>query len=208
MSPVKPLLRGRFHQFAFYTTIFLTCTYFALAIFSHLPFRLPILIYLISQLTSYGVSATYHLFNFKTTRTKRLFQQLDHASIFLLISGTQTCVITTFIPISIASNLLIVSWTITLIGIFKVIFLNVREVVDVIFYICHGVCIIPFVKKMALYLGTVQWIFIITGGVLYIIGGIVFGAEKPNPWPKVVGYHEIFHVLTIIANYCFMIPVV
>ncbi|KAM0675462.1 hypothetical protein GVAV_000825 [Gurleya vavrai] len=208
MESYKPLLRGRFHQFAFYTTIILSIIYIILTVLSHLPFKIPIVIYLLSQLTTYGVSATYHLYNFKNKKTQRIFQQIDHASIFFLISGTQTCVVSTFMPYSAASKLLITSWTISAIGILKVIFINAREMIDVIFYICHGVCIIPFVKTMSSYLTFYEWIFVILGGAFYIIGGIIFGLEWPNPWPKTFGFHEIFHFLTIVANLCFMIPVI
>jgi hemolysin III len=37
------------------------------------------------------------------------------------------------------------------------------------------------------------------GGLLYVVGAIVYASERPNPWPKVFGYHEIFHALVIAA---------
>jgi len=38
-----------------------------------------------------------------------------------------------------------------------------------------------------------------TGGLLYVIGAIVYASGRPNPWPKVFGYHEVFHALVLAA---------
>lgn len=208
MTLNKPLLRGRLHQGAFYTTLTLSVFYIIFVAFNLFHFHVSALIYLASQLTLYGISSFYHIFDFKTQKIRRIFQQLDHASIFFLISGTQTCVITALVPLDLGMTLLIVSWTISCIGIFKVIFVKAQEMIDVLFYICHGVCVVPFLKVMANYLTFTNWICVISGGVLYIVGGIIFGIEKPDPWPTIFGYHEIFHLLTILANLCFMVPVV
>jgi hemolysin III len=40
---------------------------------------------------------------------------------------------------------------------------------------------------------------IVTGGVLYTLGGIVYALERPNPFPRWFGFHEVFHSLTILA---------
>jgi hemolysin III len=48
----------------------------------------------------------------------------------------------------------------------------------------------------------------VLGGIIYIVGGIVFGVRRPDPSPKHFGYHEVFHVLTVLANLCFMIPII
>ncbi|MCJ7490616.1 MAG: hemolysin III family protein, partial [Dehalococcoidia bacterium] len=41
---------------------------------------------------------------------------------------------------------------------------------------------------------------LVLGGVLYTLGGIVYALRKPNPWPRVLGYHEIFHLLVILGS--------
>ena len=37
------------------------------------------------------------------------------------------------------------------------------------------------------------------GGLLYMVGAVVYASERPNPWPKVFGYHEVFHALVLAA---------
>jgi hemolysin III len=41
---------------------------------------------------------------------------------------------------------------------------------------------------------------LVLGGMLYTLGGVVYAVRKPNPWPRVLGYHEIFHLLVILGS--------
>jgi hemolysin III len=45
------------------------------------------------------------------------------------------------------------------------------------------------------------------GGVLYTLGGIIYGLRQPDPWPRVFGFHEVFHSLTVAAFTCQFIAV-
>jgi hemolysin III len=45
-------------------------------------------------------------------------------------------------------------------------------------------------------------VLVIVGGLLYTVGAIVYGIKKPNPWPGHFGFHEIFHVCTVLAFMC------
>ncbi|NLA10015.1 MAG: hemolysin III family protein, partial [Microbacteriaceae bacterium] len=45
-------------------------------------------------------------------------------------------------------------------------------------------------------------ILVIAGGLFYTGGAIIYALKKPNPWPGVFGFHEIFHVCTVIAFLC------
>lgn len=205
-TPKKPLLRGRIHQIAFYKTILLTLLFTFLAIKNH-HFSIELFIYFFSQLLLYGVSSTYHLKTFKTERMRRLFQKLDHSSIFILISGTQTSVFLSLLP-EINLSLLVTTWCISFLGILKIfVFSNIIEILDVVIYIMHGVCVIPFFGYLIDHVGVRDWILLSMGGILYIVGGIIFGMGRPDPWPEVFGYHEIFHLLTVQANICFMVPI-
>lgn len=204
---LKPLLRGRIHQVAFYFTIFLTIIYFIIT--SQIrKIQWGIIIYLLSQLLLFGISSTYHTVKWKTQKMRRLFQKLDHASIFMLISGTQTSVVLFLLPkAQFTYKMLLTTWAITLFGFLKVFLLNeISDMVDVIFYIFHGVSIVPFFKYIMQYLHIVDIALFISGGAIYIVGGLIYGIRRPDPFPQFFGYHEIFHLFTILANLCFMIP--
>jgi hemolysin III len=81
---------------------------------------------------------------------------------------------------------------------------NVFEVLDVVIYILHGVSILPFMGIIYDNVSSLDLLLCIVGGVIYICGGVIFGMRRPDPCPKVFGYHEVFHVCTIMANFCFM----
>ncbi len=207
MEVTKPKLRGRFHQVAFYLTITTTILY--LLCWGMTRGDLGIVIYLLSQLTLFGISSKYHTTSWKDPRIERLFQLLDHISIFILISGTQTSVALTLLPKSQYTRyLLTMTWSITIGGILKIVLLRrLDHVFDLCVYMLHGVSVIPFFKILMDNLSTLDLILFIAGGALYLAGGLIFGYQKPDPIPTVFGYHEVFHVFTIIANYCFFIPI-
>lgn len=199
----KPRLRGKLHYAAFLFTCFGLVVFAFSSIFY--KFDLGILIYLISQFLQFGISSFYHIPNWNP-KTKTFLRYLDHSCIFLLISGTQTSVVLNNIPkdkINVAWLFIKVSWTVSFIGIARMVLIkNLYDIFDLICYMCHGLIIIPFVKTLSM-LGLFELYMTIAGGALYLIGGVVYGLEKPNPIPELYGYHEIFHAFTILANLCF-----
>ena len=48
-------------------------------------------------------------------------------------------------------------------------------------------------------IGTTVMVLIAAGGALYTLGGVVYGFQRPNPWPRWFGFHEVFHTFTILA---------
>lgn len=207
MEEVKPKLRGLIHYIAFIFSSVL----FALCIPLWLigKFNLGVAIYIFVQIVLFGVSSTYHRTNWKTERSRRFFQRLDHASIFLLISGTQTAVALLLHPfLSKIKQFLITTWTISSLGIAKTMILNhIYETVDIIMYIIHGSSVVPFLD---IFIKNIEWtdfIMFLLGGAFYIVGAILFRIRKPDPSPLVFGYHEIWHVFTVLANLCFFISI-
>ncbi|KAF9763978.1 UPF0073 membrane protein [Nosema granulosis] len=207
MENVKPKLRGRFHQAAFYLTLISTILYLICWMFT--KGNTGIVIYLLSQLILFGISYKYHTTVWKNHRIERIFQLLDHISIFILISGTQTSVALTLLPSSRYTRyLLTLTWSITVGGILKIVLMQkLHHVFDLCVYILHGISVVPFFKILIDNLSPVDLILFICGGSIYVAGGIIFGIEKPNPIPHIFGYHEVFHVFTVVANYCFFIPI-
>lgn len=207
MNEQKPVLRGRIHQAAFYLTVIKSCIYGACCINNKGNFG--VLLYLISQLVLFGVSSTYHVTSWKDNRVRSLFQRLDHISIFLLISGTQTSVALMFLPMGPHTKyILMTTWTISVAGILKIVLVRkLHTQFDLAVYILHGISVIPFFNLIMQNVSINDLSLFILGGVVYIIGGFIFGMEKPNPYPGIFGYHEIFHVMTVLANWCFLVPI-
>ncbi|KAL0265644.1 UNVERIFIED_CONTAM: hypothetical protein PYX00_011358 [Menopon gallinae] len=186
MRKKKPKLRGKVHQAAFIVTCCFAAVYIAL--WMSRGWTTGIAVYILSQLVLYGVSSVYHLTDWKTEKHRRLLQRMDHASIFLLISGTQTSVALLLLPIAkVTKGILVVTWTISGLGILKVMLLrSIYETLDVAIYILHGVSVVPFLKFLIRNATRSDVVLFVCGGVLYIVGGIFFRIRKPDPFPKVL----------------------
>ncbi|KAF5140428.1 hypothetical protein G9O61_00g012330 [Vairimorpha ceranae] len=139
MEEKKPYFGGKIHLAVFYFTISKSILY--ILTWTLIRGNKAILIYLISQLILFGVSSTYHTTTWKNERAEYLVRLIDHISIFILISGTQTSVILSLLPYTIMSKIIImISWTITLIGTLKIVlFRRLNHIFGTLVYILHGI---------------------------------------------------------------------
>ena len=61
--------------------------------------------------------------------------------------------------------------------------------------------------KLATAAAVATFVLIAVGGLLYTCGAIVYGLKRPDPWPQVFGFHEVFHLCTVVAATCHMVAV-
>ncbi|KAG0420476.1 UPF0073 membrane protein [Dictyocoela roeselum] len=201
----KPFFRGKIHLLAFILTLMLAFAYTILSI-KHGQ-NTPITVYLTSQLILFGTSTLYHNIAW-SKRIHRIIRKIDHASIFILISGTQTCIsLLTFSDSPAISSFLVLTWSISFAGICEVLFYRHIPLLNVAIYICHGLCCVPFIKYVKANVCLFDLGLYVLGGCFYILGGLVYAMEWPDPNPKVFGYHEVFHLLTVCGNLGFLVPV-
>ncbi|MFM1952884.1 MAG: hypothetical protein RL187_93 [Actinomycetota bacterium] len=155
-------------------------------------------IFAVSSWLLFGISGTYHRFNW-SPRTKVVLKRLDHANIFLLIAGTYTPIAWLALPQDKAILLLSLIWSGTALGIgFRVLWIGAPRWLYVPIYLGLGWAAVLYIQDLfAANLATM--ILVIVGGLAYSLGAIVYGLKWPNPNPKHFGFHEIFHVLTVIA---------
>ncbi len=66
-------------------------------------------------------------------------------------------------------------------------------------YFMLGGCVVPYWSEIRDALTTQELTFLLTGAVVYVLGAFAYATKKPDPFPTVFGYHEIFHACTIIA---------
>ena len=146
----------------------------------------------------FGNSALYHRFNWKPA-TKKALKRIDHANIFLLIAGTYTPITLLALPQSQAFVLMILIWGSALLGIgFRVFWLNAPRWLYVPLYIAMGWAALAFVSDF-MNANAAMMILVLSGGLCYTIGAVVYALKRPNPWPGQFGFHEIFHALTVVA---------
>ena len=92
-------------------------------------------------------------------------------------------------------------WGAALGGLFlKILWLNAPRYLYTAVYLITGwiaiVAIWPLSKAIAL----PGLVWIVLGGVFYSIGAVIYALKKPDPWPNVIGYHEIFHVFIVLGS--------
>lgn len=165
-------------------------------------------VYLTTLLNMYGISSVLHITDWQRPWLEARLQKVDHASIFLLIAGTYTPICVSCLPrADWVTALLLSVWVIGIAGVIKcLIWSNPPKAFNVAFYFVCGLTIVPFIPYLYDYVTWWALTLYVLGGVMYLAGGVIYGIEYPDPWPKVFGFHEIFHTLTILANLCFIIP--
>jgi hemolysin III len=126
-------------------------------------------------------------------------RRLDHSAIFLLIAGT-------FTPLCLllgdgrARTLLAVVWVGAGLGILRaLLWPRAPRAVATVLYVLLGWAAVPLVPAMWRTLGPVSLLLLATGGLLYTVGAVIYAARRPDPFPRVFGYHEVFHLLVIAA---------
>ncbi len=194
---MKPLLRGHFHQAAFFIAIGACAVLISDAHGSTQVWAT--LIYSLSLINLLGTSALYHRPQWDVA-PRALMRKLDHAAIFILIAGTCTPICLIGIPETGGATLLKVVWIAALFGVLQSIFwAKAPKFLAAIFYVGMGWLAFPYVPEIRQALGGTQLAFMLIGGGIYTAGAVVYATKKPNPSPKYFGYHEIFHLMVVIA---------
>jgi hemolysin III len=195
----KPKLRGVFHEFGFYAALGLAVP----LVLTAAPGRARVSAVVFSTCVAlcFGASALYHRPTW-SPNIRSWLARLDHAGVYLLIAGTYTPFGLLVLTPDWAIPVLAVVWTgvaaaITL----KVCWPRVPKRVSAAIGITLGwvgvVAISQLLKLPAVGLGLV-----LAGGVFYTLGGVIYARRRPNPNPRVLGYHEVFHLLTLVAASC------
>lgn len=158
-------------------------------------------VFMATSLLLFGNSALYHRFDWKP-RTKAILKRIDHANILLLIAGTYTPLAVLALPTEQTVLLLSLVWGGAIAGIlFRVFWINAPRWLYVALYLVLGWAAVMYMVPL-FEASAAMMILVIVGGLLYTGGAIVYALKKPNPWPGHFGFHEIFHVCTVLAFLC------
>lgn len=146
----------------------------------------------------FGISGTYHRFHW-SPRAKVLLKRLDHANIFLLIAGTYTPIAVLALPPEKTWRLLGIIWAGTALGIAaRVLWITAPRWVYVPLYLGLGWAAVMYMQDLFI-ANVAMMVLVIVGGLFYSVGAVVYGTKWPNPAPHTFGFHEIFHVFTVLA---------
>lgn len=155
------------------------------------------LIYGLGAVFMFGNSALYHRHK-KAENEKSLLRSLDHFAIFVMIAGSYTPVVWAWFLEPAKVITLGAQWGITLVGLTLILVWKSRpRWLDLVLYLAMGwiaLWVIPWLWDLMT--PKVFWLMI-GGGILYSLGGIIYGIKKPNPVPGSFGFHEIFHLFIL-----------
>ncbi|MFF7291906.1 hemolysin III family protein [Microbacterium sp. NPDC008134] len=196
---LKPSWRGWIHAGTFPVAIAAGVVLIVLS--QGAPAKWAAAVFMASSLLLFGNSAVYHRFDWGP-RTKIVLKRIDHANILLLIAGTYTPLATLALPPEKGTLLLFLVWGGALLGIlFRVFWINAPRWLYVALYLLLGWAAVMYIVDL-LNANVAMMVLVIVGGLLYTGGAIVYALKKPNPWPGHFGFHEIFHVCTVLAFLC------
>lgn len=193
---VKPKYRGTFHSFGFVAALF---GFFELALAPVEGFRYWAgLVYGASLIAMLGLSALYHRPMWSHAARHRL-RAVDHLGVFLLIAGSYTPLAALQSPHAPTYGL-IGMWVGSIAGmIHALINLYGDRRIRAVVYVVLGLCAAPLIWNLQGIIGGTRALILAVGSAIYIIGAGVYARRWPNPDPKTFGYHEVFHVMVLIA---------
>ena len=195
--PAKPRLRGVSHEYAFFVSIATGVALIAAA--SDARARLAASIYAGAVTALLGTSALYHRVTWRP-RARRWMRRLDHSMIFVLIAGTYTPVCLLALKGSLAHTILIVVWAGALGGaIFKLVWIDAPKWLFAAVYLALGWVSVAVFGELPAAVGWLGVAGLAGGGLLYTAGAVIYASERPNPWPRTFGYHEVFHAFVLAA---------
>ena len=164
------------------------------------------LVYGVTLVLLFSMSAVYHRMYWPLS-IRRIIGRIDHAAIFLLIAGTYTPFGLLLGP-GLGYRLLALVWIGALAGIVTVVWLTgTPKPVRASLYVLLGWFILPVIPAIRAGLGDEALALLIVGGAFYTVGAAIYALRRPDPFPEIFGFHEIFHLLVIAAAICHFVVV-
>lgn len=197
---VKPLCRGVLHQVGFVAAIIVAPVLLLSA--DAVRARLAAAVFALSVVGCFGASALYHRVTWAPP-VRRWMRRVDHAGVYLLIAGTYTPVSLLVLDGAWRRVILSVVWAGALAAILlKFAWVDAPKWVTAAVGMALGWVAVVALPQLVGRLEPSALTLLIAGGLLYSLGAIVYARRRPDPLPRVFGYHEVFHALTIAAATC------
>ncbi|MEP6910021.1 MAG: hemolysin III family protein [Actinomycetota bacterium] len=200
VEEIRPHLRGISHALSFVASIPLGL-FLILEAGSGRQLAAAI-VFATSVATMFGASALYHSLD-RPHAKKRWLRRIDHAGVYGLIAGTYT-----------PFGLLVLKgdWRFAVLGIvwsgalaavlLKFLWLDAPSWLSAAIGVSLGWVAVVAAPQMIHGIGVGGSALVLAGGLAYTAGALVYAFHRPNPFPRVFGFHEVFHMLVIAAVAC------
>ena len=161
-----------------------------------------------SLVALYTASTVYHIID-KPEAMRQVCRRIDHMMIFVLIAGTYTpiCLISLNGPMG--YSLFTVIWVIAISGIImKALWMNAPRWLTSGLYILMGWLVVLALGPVIHSLPTQGFQWLLAGGIVYTIGGIIYALKWPLKNNRWFGFHELFHIFVLGGSFCHFIMVI
>jgi hemolysin III len=196
--PLKPRLRGVFHQWACACSLPLGLVLVIVA--GTTRARIALSVYALSLIGLFGASALYHRINWRSVIVREWMRRLDHSMIFVLIAGSYTPFAMLVLHGPLAIVILVAVWAGAVLGVlFNLLWSDAPRWLKAALYVSLGWVAVAALPQLGGAIGIGGLGLLGLGGVLYTLGAVVYAVRRPDPMPSVFGYHEVFHTLVIAA---------
>ena len=196
----RPSLRGVFHQIGFVVSLVVGTLLIVGA--DGARGHVAAAVFAGAVAGCFGASALYHRITW-TPRLRLWMRRVDHAGVYLLIAGTYTPVCLLVLTGAWRWAVLAIVWAgAAAATVFKFIWVGAPKWLAAVVGVTLGWAGVAVLPQVATRLNPAAVILLGLGGLLYTAGAIVYARRRPDPIPTVFGYHELFHVLTLIAVSC------
>ena len=166
-----------------------------------------LLIYGAALILMFSASAAYHLIPAQP-QTAVVLRKLDHSAIYLLIAGTYTPICIHFFSGFWRWGVLAIIWSMAIVGIaVKVFSIRAPRWLTTVIYLAMGWLCLMGIRVMLATMPMSALIWLLLGGIFFSLGAIVYVTKRPNLYPGVFGFHELWHVFVILGCLCHFVVV-
>lgn len=193
----RPRLRGVSHQWAAVASVPAGVGLVVAATPAARPWAA---VYAVTLTALFTASAAYHRLP-ASPPVRVWLRRLDHAAIFVLIAGSVTPLCALVLPRSVGGPMLVAVWLAALAGaVLKLVRLHGSNRVGSWLYGVLGWAQAVTFPALVAGLGALGAGALLAAGILYSVGAVVLVRRRPDPWPSVFGYHEVWHLAVVVAS--------
>ncbi len=195
---VRPRFRGLFHLWAFFAAI--TGGAVLIGIADGVNAKVAAAIYAAALAAMFGASALYHRVPWRSAAARLRARRLDHSMIFVFIAGTYTPFVMLVLDGSLRIGLLAGVWGAGALGlVLSLLWIHAPRWLTALAYLAVGWIGAPAIPQLIHSDGIASTVLLAVGGGLYTLGALAYALKRPNPFPSHVGFHEVFHLLVVVA---------
>jgi hemolysin III len=193
----RPLMRGWLHAVG--VLVLVACSPLLFARCATWPQVAWVLCYVVGVAAMMGTSALFHRIRWSTSQ-RRAWRRADHSAIFFAISGSYLAIAGLTMHGTIRLVLMIIIGSGAIVGIaIRQLALDTPKWVNTLPYLVVGWSAVAVLPQIGRGGGATVLTLIIAGGLVYSLGAAVYGAKRPRLSPRIFGYHELFHALTLVG---------